>query len=160
MSCAQTEQAVLDQPKRIQLRRTKGWRKPEGAIVVARPSRWGNPYHVVRTLRPPNREGGERGFSRTGDQLVVAHEHRRRGPSGFEWGVWPRTAEGQRAATEYAVELFRRSLEAIAAGLDGRLSMDYYLGQLRGHDLACWCPLDQPCHADVLLDLANAVGQR
>jgi hypothetical protein len=27
--------------------------------------------------------------------------------------------------------------------------------QLRGRDLACWCPLDQPCHADVLLELAN-----
>ena len=26
---------------------------------------------------------------------------------------------------------------------------------LRGHDLACWCPPDQPCHADVLLELAN-----
>lgn len=27
---------------------------------------------------------------------------------------------------------------------------------LRGRNLACWCPLDQPCHADVLLELANA----
>ena len=27
--------------------------------------------------------------------------------------------------------------------------------QLRGKDLACWCPLGQPCHADVLLELAN-----
>lgn len=28
--------------------------------------------------------------------------------------------------------------------------------QLRGKDLACWCPLDEaPCHADVLLHLAN-----
>ncbi|SII07108.1 Uncharacterised protein [Mycobacteroides abscessus subsp. abscessus] len=27
--------------------------------------------------------------------------------------------------------------------------------ELAGHDLACWCPLDQPCHADVLLELAN-----
>ena len=26
---------------------------------------------------------------------------------------------------------------------------------LAGHDLMCWCPLDQPCHADVLLELAN-----
>lgn len=26
---------------------------------------------------------------------------------------------------------------------------------LRGKNLACWCPLDQPCHADVLLELAN-----
>ena len=28
--------------------------------------------------------------------------------------------------------------------------------ELRGKNLACWCPLDQPCHADVLLELANA----
>lgn len=27
---------------------------------------------------------------------------------------------------------------------------------LRGKSLACWCPLDKPCHADVLLELANA----
>lgn len=27
---------------------------------------------------------------------------------------------------------------------------------LRGKDLACWCPLDGPCHADVLLEIANA----
>ena len=29
-----------------------------------------------------------------------------------------------------------------------------WLALLRGHDLACWCPLDVPCHADVLLELA------
>ncbi|MBA4766106.1 MAG: DUF4326 domain-containing protein [Porphyrobacter sp.] len=27
--------------------------------------------------------------------------------------------------------------------------------QLRGKNLACWCPLDGPCHADVLLNIAN-----
>ena len=27
---------------------------------------------------------------------------------------------------------------------------------LRGKNLACFCPLDQDCHADVLLELANA----
>ena len=27
--------------------------------------------------------------------------------------------------------------------------------ELRGRSLACYCPRDQPCHADVLLDLAN-----
>lgn len=26
---------------------------------------------------------------------------------------------------------------------------------LAGKDLACWCPLDRPCHADILLKLAN-----
>jgi hypothetical protein len=32
----------------------------------------------------------------------------------------------------------------------------YPLAALRGKNLACWCPLDKPCHADVLLELANA----
>ena len=29
------------------------------------------------------------------------------------------------------------------------------IDSLRGKDLTCWCPLDKPCHADVLLELAN-----
>lgn len=29
------------------------------------------------------------------------------------------------------------------------------LDGLRGKNLACWCDLDQPCHADVLIELAN-----
>ena len=29
------------------------------------------------------------------------------------------------------------------------------LFELCGKNLACYCPLDQPCHADVLLELAN-----
>lgn len=27
--------------------------------------------------------------------------------------------------------------------------------ELRGKNLACWCRLDQPCHADILLEIAN-----
>ena len=38
-------------PIRIQQRRTKGWRKPEGAIVVSRPSFWGNPFRI-QDMRP------------------------------------------------------------------------------------------------------------
>jgi hypothetical protein len=39
-----TDDILRDLPPRFQVRRTKGWRKPEGGIVVARPSRWGNGY--------------------------------------------------------------------------------------------------------------------
>lgn len=28
--------------------------------------------------------------------------------------------------------------------------------ELAGKNLACWCALDMPCHADILLDVANA----
>ena len=31
-------------PKRIQRRRTKGWRMPKNTVYVGRPSRWGNPF--------------------------------------------------------------------------------------------------------------------
>jgi len=31
-------------PKRVQLQRRKDWRKPVGAVLVARPTRWGNPF--------------------------------------------------------------------------------------------------------------------
>lgn len=33
-----------------------------------------------------------------------------------------------------------------------------FLAPLRGKNLACWCPLDQPCHADVLLERANGLS--
>ncbi len=33
-------------PKRIQRKRTKGWKKPEGAVYVGRGSKWGNPFIV------------------------------------------------------------------------------------------------------------------
>lgn len=36
-------------PQRIQLSRKRGWRKPEGAIAVARPSSWGNPWREGTT---------------------------------------------------------------------------------------------------------------
>jgi len=32
-----------------------------------------------------------------------------------------------------------------------RAACPTFLDDLKGKDLACWCPLDKPCHADVLL---------
>ena len=42
---------MADQPKRIQLRRTKSWRKPEGVVSVVRGTDWGNPFKVGARLR-------------------------------------------------------------------------------------------------------------
>ena len=96
---------------RIQRRRTKGWRMPEGAIYVGRPSRWGNVVSI-----------GE----------ILTSE------SGFLLTVTPGIA-----VNIYRTYIFHS------------VRLDTFLAPLRGHDLACWCPLDQPCHADVLLELAN-----
>ncbi|HOD84736.1 MAG: hypothetical protein BWX88_05095 [Planctomycetes bacterium ADurb.Bin126] len=95
-------------PRRIQLSRRKGWRLPADTVVVARPSRWGNPFRV--------------------------------GPD------MPRVS---------AVAAFRFHLSD-RPGLIPYTKADVR-EHLRGKDLACWCPLDQPCHADVLLEIANEV---
>ena len=51
-----------------------------------------------------------------------------------------------------AVELFRSWIVAPEQDeLFDRIRHD-----LCGADLACWCPLDEPCHADVLLEIANS----
>lgn len=50
---------------------------------------------------------------------------------------------------EDAIECYRIRLEETPENFPP-------IANLRGKDLACWCPLDQPCHADVLLRIANS----
>lgn len=113
-------------PERIQQRRTKGWRKPENTVSVARPSMWGNPYAIKAV--------------------------KRRGPFDIWVGDWfIGQATDEPRAREIAVERFRNALVNGIHGLHPESLVD-----LRGKNLMCFCPLDQPCHADVLLELANA----
>lgn len=58
--------------------------------------------------------------------------------------------EGDIITPELAVEKYEKYLH-IAIQRRGR----DFLEVLRGKNLACWCPPGQPCHADVLLRLAN-----
>lgn len=41
-------------PKRIQRRRTAGWRMPENTVYVGRPTKWGNPYKINERLNKEN----------------------------------------------------------------------------------------------------------
>lgn len=66
------------------------------------------------------------------------------------WGNPFRVGHEVATATE-AVRSYRNIMEA---HMTPELRSD--LKGLRGRNLACWCALDQPCHADVLLELANA----
>lgn len=34
-------------------------------------------------------------------------------------------------------------------------AMDDAIANLKGKNLACWCKLDEKCHADLLLAIAN-----
>jgi hypothetical protein len=78
------------------------------AVIVARPSKWGNPFPVSPRGR------------------------------------------------DHAVGAFRALLrDGQARAHVGYPEPDEIRDELAGKDLACWCALDQPCHADVLLELAN-----
>ena len=108
-------------PKRIQRKRTKGWRMPASAIYVGRVAggapkgrgKWGNPYKV----------GMLRGY----DHADAVRDYEKWIKGGIEGRVWagpPPTRKEIREA-------------------------------LRGKTLCCWCPTDKPCHADILLKIAN-----
>ena len=80
--------------KRIQRKRSKGWKMPPNAIYVGRPTKWGNPYKI--------------GVDGNREEVIAKYR---------EW-------------------------------LKKKLEED----PLKGKDLACWCPLNKPCHADVILE--------
>lgn len=58
---------------------------------------------------------------------------------------------GEHGTRDEVVALFREYAEGTTPLTDDDLM------ELTGCDLVCWCPLDQPCHADILLALANDV---
>lgn len=68
---------------------------------------------------------------------------------------------GRDGNAEECVAKFRASWESGLKGPPGmhQALMRSMLRKLRGKNLACYCPLDQPCHADVLLELANRQGE-
>jgi len=96
-------------PKRIQRKRMKGWKMPEGVVYVGRPTKWGNAFKVVELGTRAEATDFYRKWAATDD---------------------PRSEDWRRMVRD----------------------------ELRGKDLACWCPLGQPCHADVLLEIANGAG--
>ncbi len=85
----------------------------------------------------------------------------RPGPWGNPFVVHPHHKPGRRwgideyfsvPTVEDAVECFREMLAMKGARAEAVRSD---LPKLLGKNLACWCALDAPCHADVLLELAN-----
>lgn len=79
---------------------------------------------------------------------------------GNPWTVAAAVAAGYSAehAPQMAVYAYREWLRGNLYYPGYDLLRDHVLtniDDLRGHDLACWCPLDRPCHANTLLEMAN-----
>jgi len=122
-------------PVRIRRKRTKGWRMPANTVYVGRPTKWGNPF-------------------RTGDVSEEVSYYR----------LWldnniPMQLEADFIDVSWKRQggyMISRSWEELD---ELRKEVLEQLPELRGKNLACWCPLDQPCHADILLELANATNK-
>lgn len=168
----------MSAPQRIQLSRRKGYRKPEGAVVVARPSKWGNPfayrtnYGLARVpgACDPNAEWEYEGrISGHGARHDVHHPDGRITVCNVRYMTRAEVVETFRLAV---LGLDTPSMRAASPSGRGRW-LGYWTGtsrdrrreyvtvedirrEMAGKDLCCWCPLDQPCHADVLLEVANA----
>ena len=100
---------------------------PEGAVYVGRPTIWGNPWTHEATLAT--------GLFRP-EHVAEANVD--------EYQGWLKATPEQVRSYQVYQENEKQRQELLAR-----------IGELKGKDLACWCPLDQPCHADVLLRLAN-----
>lgn len=116
----------MNKPIRIQLSRKKGWRMPENTVKVCRPGKWGNPF------RAPD-------FHYSGPI-----------PDKSDRNWWC-------GMNEWMVQLYREWVEngTNYTGETPPPSIEDIGKCLRGKNLACWCALADPCHADVLLELAN-----
>lgn len=115
----------MTRPTRIQRKRTKGARHG-GAVYVGRGSAWGNPNRIIRE---PS----------TGGWHVVNDN------SGSGVGVFADKDEAQK----FAIAAYRAHLKAKPE------LAELVREHLAGRDLMCWCRRDEPCHADVLLAVAN-----
>jgi hypothetical protein len=113
-------------PVRVQLSRAKGWRMPPNTVKVDRTTRWGNPWRVENERKWNN-------------GWVVLDP---------DWSPRPlrHYCEGAVSAVRLAVALYRDWMATPFAP---------DVSELRGLNLACWCKPHLPCHADVLLELAN-----
>jgi hypothetical protein len=96
-------------PRRIQRKRTRGWKMPENTVYVGRPTKYGNPYN------------------------------------------WQALAVSEKQGKKLAAEYYKEEIHRVYQG-----DFEEIKTELRGKNLACWCKEGEPCHADILLKIANS----
>ena len=118
-------------PERIQRKRAAGWKMPENTVSVTRPGRWGNPFAI-------------------GGWFTIGRGR------GFAGMIWCRAVDEAHAGPGYVkVEDAAHAVEMYRTFLRRYPLTDKQVVELRGKNLACFCKLGAPCHADVLLEVAN-----
>jgi hypothetical protein len=107
-------------------------------VQLSRKKGWRMPENTVSVARPGRFGNPFKILNEEGFPLIIGPDNRCYEAPGYGEPTWD-------DVHAQAVSLFR------TRAVDGLPN----LSPLRGKNLACWCPLDQPCHGDVLLELAN-----
>ncbi len=120
--------------KRIQRKRTKGWKMPENCIYVGRPTKWGNPVKLV------------------GDIIYIHAGYRRKGLD-----PWVFYNVGDKFDIIHLYSLILLGLPFVDKDLQywSDKFKENDLNELKNKNLACFCPIGEPCHADILIHALN-----
>lgn len=120
----------MTRPTRIQRKRTK---VPKNTVILDRASGFGTPFPVRKCKMT------------------------RMGVAEISWsvGTWEGPALWFCNTKDEAMQLAVNAYQTWI-GQPQQSALREKVRALRGKNLACFCALYQPCHADVLLDLANA----
>lgn len=125
--------------KRVQMTRNKPWRAENpDAVKVDRSTQFGNPFAQIVP------DGWKRSLL-----CYVPKQQPVLSMGVFEVSSSDPAIRRENAATIFKLWAWGPAPDAIALRAAAR-------AELAGRDLACWCPLDGPCHADTLLELANS----
>lgn len=120
-------------PRRIQRRGSKGWKMPGNTVYVGRPSKWGNPFKVSKLV--------------SAAKCVRIYR---------AWLTGTFTEKSLERIIGQGVKCPAQPLAILPYLLARGILREKARTELRGKNLACWCRLDRPCHADVLLEIANS----
>jgi Domain of unknown function (DUF4326) len=139
----------VSEPRRIQRKRTAGWRAPEGAKYVGRPSRWSNPFAVQKL---PVELFGQNQWT------VIDLNYRAKSLSDE-----PQIFDHPHYARLFATRFFDLHTGPMGVYEYDEDDLTAMRKQLAGRDLLCWCPLPEPgetdwCHAAVLLDRVKEIA--
>ena len=117
-------------PIRVQRKRVKGWKMPPNTVCVTRGTAFGNPFTVGGWFKMGNGKPGMAYLQCYDEEMAKAE--------GFTY---------MRDSAQ-AVGWFRRYRELYPYSPAD-------IGNLRGKNVACFCGVGDPCHGDVLLEIAN-----
>lgn len=133
-------------PVRVQRKRVKGWKMPENTVYVGRGSRWGNPFRVIQYSDKKwaiKTDGSDKC-----SEILTKHCH----------AVYDTKREAVIDAIkcyDFWLLPYSHKEGSMMDFYQSMAVMDDALLSLKGKHLACWCRLDEQCHADLLLKLVN-----